>query len=46
MKKLFIVLIALGALWLPGAVRWGAAQDSLQYILMIANQGTQNPGRR
>ena len=42
MKKLFVVLIAFGAFWLPGAVRWGAAQDSLQYILMIVNQGTQN----
>ena len=41
MKKLFVVLIAFGAFWLPGAVRWGAAQDSLQYILMIVNQGTQ-----
>ena len=41
MKKLFIVLIAFGAFWLPGVVRWGAAQDSLQYILMIVNQGTQ-----
>ena len=41
MKKLFVVLIAIGALCLPGAVRWGAAQDSLQYILMIVNQGTQ-----
>ena len=41
MKKLFIVLIAFGAFWLPGVVRRGAAQDSLQYILMIANQGTQ-----
>ena len=41
MKKIFVVLIAFGAFWLPGAVRWGAAQDSLQYILMIVNQGTQ-----
>ncbi len=41
MKKLFVVLIAFGAFWLPGAVRWGTAQDSLQYILMIVNQGTQ-----
>ena len=41
MKKIFVVLIALGALWLPGVVRRGTAQDSLQYILMIANQGTQ-----
>ena len=41
MEKLFVVLIAFGAFWLPGAVRWGAAQDSLQYILMIVNQGTQ-----
>ena len=41
MKNIFVVLIAFGAFWLPGAVRWGAAQDSLQYILMIVNQGTQ-----
>ena len=41
MKKLFVVLIAFGAFWLPGAVRRGTAQDSLQYILMIVNQGTQ-----
>ena len=41
MKKIFVVLIALGALCLPGVVRRGTAQDSLQYILMIANQGTQ-----
>ena len=41
MKKLFIVLIAFGAFWLPGVVRRGRAQDSLQYILMIVNQGTQ-----
>ena len=41
MKKLFVVLIALGALYLPGVVRRGRAQDSLQYILMIVNQGTQ-----
>ena len=41
MKKLFVVLIAFGAFWLPGVVRRGTAQDSLQYILMIVNQGTQ-----
>ena len=41
MKKIFVVLIAFGAFWLPGVVRRGRAQDSLQYILMIANQGTQ-----
>ena len=41
MKKLFVVLIAFGALCLPGVVRRGRAQDSLQYILMIVNQGTQ-----
>ena len=41
MKKIFVVLIAFGAFWLPGVVRRGTAQDSLQYILMIVNQGTQ-----
>ena len=41
MRKIFIVLIAIGAFWLPGAVRRGTAQDSLQYLVMIANQGTQ-----
>ena len=41
MKKTFIVLIALGAFWLPGAVRRGRAQDSVHYLVMIANQGTQ-----
>ena len=41
MKKLFVVLIAFGAFWLPGVVRRATAQDSLQYILMIVNQGTQ-----
>ena len=41
MKKIFVVLIAIGALCLPGVVRRGRAQDSLQYILMIVNQGTQ-----
>ena len=41
MKKIFVVLIAIGALCLPGVVRRGTAQDSLQYILMIVNQGTQ-----
>ena len=41
MKTIFVVLIAFGAFWLPGVVRRGTAQDSLQYILMIVNQGTQ-----
>ena len=41
MRKIFIVLIAIGAFWLPGAVRRGTAQNSLQYLVMIANQGTQ-----
>ena len=41
MKKIFIVLIAIGAFWLPGAVRRGRAQDSIHYLVMIANQGTQ-----
>ena len=41
MKQIFVVLIAFGAFWLPGVVRRGTAQDSLQYILMIVNQGTQ-----
>ena len=41
MKQIFVVLIAFGAFWLPGVVRRGRAQDSLQYILMIVNQGTQ-----
>ena len=41
MKKTFIVLIAIGAFWLPGAVRRGRAQDSIHYLVMIANQGTQ-----
>ena len=41
MKNIFVVLIAFGAFWLPGVVRRGTAQDSLQYILMIVNQGTQ-----
>ncbi len=41
MKKTFIVLIAIGAFWLPGAVRRGTAQDSIHYLVMIANQGTQ-----
>ena len=41
MRKIFIVLVAIGAFWLPGAVRRGTAQNSLQYLVMIANQGTQ-----
>ena len=41
MKKTLIVLIAIGALWLPGLVRRGTAQDSIHYLVMIANQGTQ-----
>ena len=41
MKKTLIVLIAIGALWLPGLVRRGRAQDSIHYLVMIANQGTQ-----
>ena len=41
MKKTFIVLIAIGAFGLPGAVRRGRAQDSIHYLVMIANQGTQ-----
>ena len=41
MKKTLIVLIAIGAFWLPGAVRHGRAQDSIHYLVMIANQGTQ-----
>ena len=41
MKKALIVLIAIGALWLPGLVRRGTAQDSIHYLVMIANQGTQ-----
>ena len=41
MKKTLIVLIAIGALWLPGLVRRGTAQDSIHYLVMIANQGAQ-----
>ena len=41
MKKTLIVLIAIGALWLPGLVRRGTAQESIHYLVMIANQGTQ-----
>ena len=41
MKKTLIVLIAIGALWLPGLVHRGRAQDSIHYLVMIANQGTQ-----
>ncbi len=41
MRKIFIVLIAIGAFCLPGVVRRGRAQDSLHYLVMIANQGTQ-----
>ena len=41
MKKTLIVLIAIGTLWLPGLVRRGRAQDSIHYLVMIANQGTQ-----
>ena len=41
MKKTLIVLIAIGAFSLPGLVRRGTAQDSIHYLVMIANQGTQ-----
>ena len=41
MKKTLIVLIAIGAFGLLGAVRRGTAQDSIHYLVMIANQGTQ-----
>ena len=41
MKKTLIVLIAIGVLSLPGLVRRGRAQDSIHYLVMIANQGTQ-----
>ena len=42
MKKTLIVLIAIGAFWLPGLVRRGIAQDdTAAYLVMISNQGTQ-----